>query len=424
MAGDVSYPVSCAKVEQVIRYPTRTCTEGEYFILIMSRRKGRYERRQQKREINRMKRSNEVGGLEDVFTYHSLYAAGKQCCNGVRWKNSTQRFEHHLFSGTAKRRRMLLDGTWEPCSYVHFTISERGKTRPIDAPRIQDRQIHKVFTQKVLLPLYLPSMIWNNGASLPGKGFEFSKRELRKDLRYHFRKYGREGYVILIDFHQFFPSVSHEMVFKRHRHLILNDELCEFGDCIVNTVPGGKGLPLGVEPSQAEMIAFPSSLDNYIKCQLSIKCAGHYMDDYYIIVPPGKDPKEILRLITAKATSLRLTISASKTKIIPLTKPFRYCKAKYTLTDTGKVIVNGNRDSVKRARRKIKAFYHKVNCGEMTYEDLWTSVNGMLAYFACYNDHGRILRLRRLFYAIFGFSPERIENFRERGNKGNEICCA
>ena len=152
--------------------------------------------------------------------------------------------------------------------------------------------------------------------------------------------------------------------------------------------------------------------------------AGHYMDDYYIIVPPGKDPKEILRLITAKATSLRLTISASKTKIIPLTKPFRYCKAKYTLTDTGKVIVNGNRDSVNRARRKIKAFYHKVNCGEMTYEDLWTSVNGMLAYFACYNDHGRILRLRRLFYAIFGFSPERIENFREGGNKGNEICCA
>lgn len=390
----------------------------------MSRRKGRYERRQQKREANRIRRSIEVGGLNEVFSYHDLYTAGKQCCNGVRWKNSTQRFEHHLFSGTARRRRLLLEHKWSPCAYVHFTISERGKTRPIDAPRIQDRQVHKVFTQKVLLPLYKPSMIWNNGASLPGKGFEFSKRELKKDLHYHYRHYGQEGHVILVDFRQFFPSVSHEMIFRRHNHFLLNDDIRELGDGIVNTVPGGKGLPLGVEPSQAEMIAFPSALDNYIKCQLSIKCAGHYMDDYYIIVPPDRDPKQIMRLIIAKAESIRLTISPSKTRIIPLTKPFRYCKAKYTLTDTGRVIVNGNRDGVKRARRKIKAFYTKVQNGEMSYEDLWTSVNGMLAYFEGYDDHGRVLRLRRLFYAIFGFSPENINNFRERGNKGNEICCS
>lgn len=390
----------------------------------MSRRSGRYERRKAKRDTRRIQRSIDVGGLNDVFTFHDLYVAGKECCNGVRWKNSTQRFEMHLFSGTASRRKILLDQKWKPGGYVHFMLSERGKTRPIDAPRIQDRQIHKIYTQKVLLPLYLPSMIWNNGASLRGKGFEFSKQELREDLRYHFRRHGRDGNIILLDFRKFFPSVSHEMVFERHKKFLLNNDIRKVGDDIVNTVKGGEGLPLGVEPSQAEMIAFPSALDNYIKCQLSMKCAGHYMDDYYIIVPPDRDPKEIMRLIVAKAESLRLTISRSKTRIIPLTKPFKYCKAKYTLTETGKVIVNGNRDGIKRARRKIKAFYHKIQNGEMSYEDLWTSVNGILAYFRSYNDHGRILRLRRLFYAIFGFSPERIENFRERGNKGNEIHCS
>lgn len=390
----------------------------------MSRRSGRYERRKAKRDARRIQRSIDVGGLNDVFTFHDLYVAGKECCNGVRWKNSTQRFEMHLFSGTASRRKILMEQKWKPGGYVHFMLSERGKTRPIDAPRIQDRQIHKVYTQKVLLPLYMPSMIWNNGASLRGKGFEFSKRELREDLRYHFRRYGRVGNVILLDFRKFFPSVSHEMVFERHKKFLLNDDIRKVGDDIVNTVQGGKGLPLGVEPSQAEMIAFPSALDNYIKCQLSLKCAGHYMDDYYIIVPPDRDPREIMQLIVAKAESLRLTISSSKTRIIPLTKPFKYCKAKYTLTETGKVIVNGNRDGIKRARRKIKAFYHKIQNGEMSYEDLWTSVNGILAYFGSYNDHGRILRLRRLFYAIFGFSPEKIENFRKRGNKGNEIHCS
>ena len=377
-------------------------------------------RRQEKREVKRVERCKSLGGLNGVFTYGKLYKSGKECCRGVRWKNSAQRFEMHLFSGTAVRRNMLISGRWKPGGYVHFTLSERGKTRPIDAPRIQDRQIHKTYTQEVLLPLYLPSMIWNNGASLPGKGFEFSKRELRRDLRRHYRKYGRNGSIILLDFKQFFPSVSHEMVFQRHNRYILDTDLRLVGDNIVNTVPGGKGLPLGVEPSQAEMIAFPSALDNFIKCQLSVKSAGHYMDDYYVIVPPGKDPKAIMRLIVERAKTLRLTISASKSRIIPLTKPFKYCKAKYMLTETGRVIVNGNRDGVKRARRKIKAFKSKLRNSEMTYEDLWTSVNGILAYFESYNDHRRILKLRRLFYAIYGFSPEHIENFRKR-DTWNEI---
>ena len=389
----------------------------------MSRRKERYKRRQARRIENKIKRSESVGGLHDIFTFDDLYKAGKKCCNGVRWKSSTQRFEMHLLSGTAQRRKLLLEQNWVPGAYSHFTISERGKTRPIDAPRIQDRQIHKVYTKKVLLPLYLPEMIYNNGASLEGKGFEFSKKELKKDLRWHYRHYGREGSVILIDFKQFFPSVSHDEIFKRHEKFLLNPDIKKIGDDIVNTVPDKHGLPLGVEPSQAEMIAFPSALDNYIKCQLSIKCAGHYMDDYYIIVPPDKNPSEIMALITTKAESLKLTINKSKSRIVPLTKPFRYCKAKFTLTETGRVVMNGNRDSLKRARSKIKAFAVKIQKKEMSYIELWTSVNGMLAYFESYDDHNRVLRLRRLFYSIFGFSAERIDNFRERGEK-DEIYCS
>ena len=38
----------------------------------MSRRKGRYERRKEKRYGKRVQRSNEVGGLHEVFTYQDL----------------------------------------------------------------------------------------------------------------------------------------------------------------------------------------------------------------------------------------------------------------------------------------------------------------------------------------------------------------
>lgn len=161
------------------------------------------------------------------------------------------------------------------------------------------------------------------------------------------------------------------------------------------------------------MIAFPSALDNYIKCQLSLKGAGHYMDDYYIIVPPNQKAKDILNKIVIKASELKLTISKSKTRIISLTKPFKFCKLKYYLTHTGRVIVNGCRDSIKRARRKFRALNNKIKENTITYEELWTSVNGIMAYFKKYNDHNRVLKLRRLFYKIFGFSCENIANFRE-----------
>lgn len=129
------------------------------------RREARYRRRKQKRLIKRWMRSSAVGSLEDVFNYRDMFYWGKKCCNGVRWKQSTQNFELHLFSGTAKRRRLVLDGKWKPRKCAHFILHERGKVRPIDAPHIEDRQIHKIETNKVLSPLYTPSMIYDNGAS-------------------------------------------------------------------------------------------------------------------------------------------------------------------------------------------------------------------------------------------------------------------
>ena len=393
---------------------TRPCGERNFDKMNSEqRREARYRRRKAKREARKQKRSEEVGSLSDIFRYDALYRYGKQCCRGVRWKNSTQRFELHLFSTTARIRRNLLDGTWRPAKYAHFTLCERGKVRPIDAPRIQDRQVHKTITKRVFLPLYLPDMIHNNGASLEGKGFHFSLKMLKRDLVRHFRRYGREGHVILMDFEKFFPSAPHKAVYARHRRLLRDTRVRMLADRIVGFTDGDRGLPLGVEVSQIEMIGLPSPLDNYIKCQLGIKGMGHYMDDYYILIPPDQDPREVLAKVVVKAREVGFSVSLAKTQVRPLSRPLRYCKAKFTLSETGRVAINGSRDSIKRARRKIRAFRAKLTAGEMTFEDVRTSVQSSLAYFGGYDDHGRVLRLRRLFYAIYGFSADDNQNFKQ-----------
>ncbi|MCD8200785.1 MAG: hypothetical protein LUD47_01755, partial [Clostridia bacterium] len=207
------------------------------------RHEARYQRRKAKRE--RLKRERaENFTPESVFTFEALFKAGKKACNGVRWKQSTQNFELHLFSRTAKNRQSLLNDTWKSDRYFHFTLHERGKTREIDAPRIIDRQVHKTLTQRLLIPIYKPYMIYNNGASMKGKGLMFSMNVLKDDLRRHVRKYGMRGEVLILDFEKFFPTASHDVVFERHDKLIQDARLKDVLTKAGMLRHGGKGLPL------------------------------------------------------------------------------------------------------------------------------------------------------------------------------------
>ena len=382
------------------------------------RHEARYQRRKMNREQKRKDQSDAIGGVAEVFSFYAMFRTGKTCCNGVRWKNSTQRFELHLFSGTAARRKQLLDGTWQPSPYSHFTINERGKTRIIDAPKIQDRQVHKVYTKRVLLPLYQPQMIYNNGASMHGKGLHFSQDLVKRYLRSHFRQYGLAGKIILLDFHAFFPSASHEIIRNRHRAFIHNEALRRIGNMIVDST-AGDGLPLGVETSQVEMVAYPSSLDNHLQSQLSLGKSGHYMDDYIITVPPRIDAKKVLESVCNKAKNLGLSINTAKTRIISFGKSFRYCKARYLITAKGGVHVTCNKDSVPRDRRKLKAFHRLLAEGKMKMSDVSCAVNAVFAYLDRFNNHRSVLKLRRLFYALFEARSGN-QNTRVSGATGKE----
>ena len=291
------------------------------------RHEARYQRRRAARRARQEARCAALGSLEEVFSYHTMFKYGRKCCNGVRWKQSTQNFERHLFSHTAKQRRLILAKRWRPKKYVHFTVCERGKIRGIDAPHITDRQIHKVISKEVLEPLYDPSMIYDNGASRIGKGLHWQIKRIKQQLARHYRKYGRAGGVLLLDLKKFFPYAPHSIIYQRHQRYILNPDFRRIADTIIDTAPGefpGRGMP------------------------------------------------------------------------------FRWCKARFTLTETGKIKVNGSRDGVIRARRKLKLFHREWLAGKRTLQEVAQYMNCQEAYYKNFDDHGRLLRLRRLCYAIFG----------------------
>lgn len=366
----------------------------------------RYQRRKKKREERRRARCEQLGTVDEIFSFYNIFRYGKKCCKGVRWKQSTQNFELHLFSYSATTRKRVTEGRWKGKGYTHFLLSERGKVRPIDAPKIRDRVVHKILTEKVLYPLYRPSMIRDNGASQKYMGLSFAFNEVKKDLRRHFRKYGMTGVNGSADLKNFFPGCEHFAIFQRHDRYILDGKLRNLCDQVIfdfeDHTGTETGMPLGVEPSQIEMVSLPSKVDNHVKCQLSVKAFGHYMDDYRFTVNTRKEAEELLKDATHRFNNLGLRINPNKCKILSIDKPFKYCKATFRLLPTGRVLVRGNRASLKRARHKLKSFSIKAQDGQMDMKTINEWYQTQIAYFNNYDDHNRVLRLNRLYYNLFG----------------------
>ena len=160
-------------------------------------------------------------------------------------------------------------------------------------------------------------------------------------------------------------------------------------------------MPLGVEPSQQEMVALPSQIDNWIKCQARVEYAAHFMDDYIATFPTIEEAKRMGHEIVRRFEAKGIRVNRRKCKVIPLTKPFRICKVRFTLTETGKVKLNGSRDGVKRARRKLRLFHREFTEGKRTLAEVESYMDCQTAYYKNFNDDGRLLRLRRLYHAIF-----------------------
>ena len=356
------------------------------------RREARYQRRKTARQAKLQQRAEELGTAEQWCTYRRLHQLGRKCCKGVRYKQSIQNFERHLFSLTAARRREILSGAWQQrYKPAHFTLCERGKVRPIDAPHVEDRHVQKLVSKVILEPCYRPSMIFDNGASQTGKGLHLAYRRLSEQLRAHYRKYGRSGGVLLLDLKSFFPNAPKATILQRHVALIGSESARELADRVVLAAPEtsrGRGMPLGMEPSQQEMVSLPSAVDNWLKCQRRYKMAGHYMDDYYVGSCDIEELRPMLEELVERFAALGIAVNRQKVQIIPLDKPFRFCKVQFRLTESGRVVRHAFRDSAKRGRRKMR---HLLALGDT--QAARDALVAHTAYYAKHNDHGRVQRL-------------------------------
>ncbi len=324
------------------------------------RRQKRFQRRHVQRLERERNKIQQIGDYNQLFTYINLYKAFYLCENGVRWKSSIQKQESLLPLKTLEIQRNLQKRDFKPLKFMEFDINERGKIRHIRAVDIGERCTERVLCDEYLLPLLAPKLIYDNGASLKGRGTDFSLNRLKTHLLRHYKKYGNSGYIFQFDFSKYFDNVNHEVLLKllskdipdKDILLMLKNDIDSFGD---------KGLGLGSQVSQVCAIYYPTLLDRYFKEVLHIKGYGRYMDDGYAICKDLDEVKKCREGLYKMANKLGITINDKKVSVTKLSSTFIFLKKRINLTDSGKVIIRLGKKSIHQARRRLNKMFKKYN---------------------------------------------------------------
>lgn len=336
------------------------------------------------------------GYQREIFDANALYDAYLRAKKGSAWKSQVQHFEMTYLLELSKMQRELVAHGYRFLPGTEFTINERGKTRYVTGEQISDRIVKHSLCDEVLLPSIRKYLIYDNGASLKGKGIDFTRRRLLTHLRkFYSHNRSNDGYILLIDFSKYYDNIRHDVLLELLKRYVHDDHTLwllreiiahsrvdvsyltneEYQNCM-NTVFNSleysqinrklltgtkfmdKHLNIGDQVAQVAGIAYPMPIDNYIKIVRGVKFYGRYMDDSYVIHKSKEFLQELLNDVIRIANSIGITVNLRKTRICKLSDYWRFLQMQYSLTDTGRVIQKINPKRVTCMRRKMKKLVH------------------------------------------------------------------
>ena len=332
------------------------------------------------------------GYQREIFDGNSLYDSFKRAKQGSDWKPQVQKFEMTYLLELSRIQSDLKNKTYQFLPATNFIINERGKTRCISGEQVPDRIVKHSLCDEILTPNIRKYLIYDNGASLTGRGIDFTRRRLLVHLRkYYAQHQSNDGYILLIDFSKYYDNIRHDILMEQFKAITDNEHALwllekildrskvdvsymsdeEYAVCMTTVFNSlvhdkidrklltgekfmAKHLNIGDQVAQVAGIAYPMEIDNYIKIVRGIKFYGRYMDDSYVISDSKEKLQEIISEIVAIAYRIGITVNTNKIRICKLSDYWRFLQVQYSLTDTGRVIQKINPKRLTCMRRKMK----------------------------------------------------------------------
>lgn len=353
--------------------------------------------------------NGERGYQREIFDGNVLYESFLKAKQGSDWKPQVQRFEMNLLFELSELQQEHETGNHVFLPSTEFTLHERGKVRRITGEQIHDRVAKHALCDEILTPAVRKYLIYDNSASIKGRGIDFSRNRLLHHLRKYYTLHGsNDGYILLIDFSKYYDNIRHDRLMEQFEKYIhderslnflrkvidrskvdvsyMDDEEYErcmekvfnslaYQDVDKSLLTGEKfmykHLNIGDQVAQIAGIIYPTPIDNYVKIVKGVKFYGRYMDDSYAIHESKEFLQELLQGIIAIATELGITVNIRKTRICKLSSLWRFLQVQYSLTETGRVIQKINPKRLTCMRRKMKKLVHILT--EKEFDDWYGS---------------------------------------------------
>lgn len=373
------------------------------------RREARYQRRKASRERKRRERLGEYDDFSRVLDANNLVLAFKKSQSGVSWKASVQRYEMNLLKNILESVRMLEAGEDVSRGFIIFWLCERGKMRLIKSVHIWERVIQRSLCDNALVPVLQNGLIYDNGASMKGKGIHFALNRIKTHLRRFYRENGfsNDGYILLIDFSSYFDNILHGPVYEDLKRNFSDGRILNLSEQLIRPFCKGredgeeKSLGIGSQISQILAVRFPNEIDHFIDRGLHIKFHARYMDDSYLIHKDKEYLRYCLEVLEKKFRERGIIVNTKKTQIVKLSSWFTFLKCRFRLDDNGKIVVKPCHESITRERRKLHRLKPKFDAGEILPDDMRAQYDSWRGYIGYGNSYRTIRNMDNLYNRLF-----------------------
>lgn len=240
--------------------------------------------------------------------------------------------------------------------------AREGKARRISAVHFRDRVVQKSLCKNSLIPLLSRGLVFDNSATLKGRGTEFARTRFAKHLRRAWGRWGSAGYLVHYDFRSYFESIDQKRAMSRLEGKLLG--LCRNEKEVLSArrvlwltrqfvCEEERGLGLGNQTSQIVAVEYASPIDHMICEVLRLGLSGRYMDDGYAFCPDGDTAREALGAIEAKAASLGLALHPRKCGVEPASREHVFLKYTFRVDGrSGQVAMAPVAETLRRYRRR------------------------------------------------------------------------
>lgn len=362
------------------------------------RHEARYQRRKAKRQENKRKRVENFT-LERVADVGNLTLAAYDAARGVDWKHSVQTYMCNLLPNVQRAHDDILAGKNICMGFTYFDLWERGKLRHIAAVRFPERVIQKSVSQNALAPALYATVTNGCSANIKGRGTDYALKRMKNQLAAWYRKHGTDGYILQVDFSDYFASIDHGVAKGIVSNALTDQRLVKLIHSLIDS-QGEVGLGLGSEPNQSIAVCLPSRIDYLgLRCK-GIEQSGRYMDDSYFIALDKATLWAFLAALRLESDRLHLTTNEKKTRLLKLSHGFIFLKKRFSFGENGRIIVRPCRKSITKERRLLAKHKKLVLNGRMTLQDMRTSFVSWRGSMKRCNSYAVVQRMERRYYGI------------------------